>query len=232
MPLLLLLLLLSLLFLFVLASLLPMHIHTGHWDRMSSSPLSASDAYSDVHTYPTVVVAGWRIKQHNNKNIRHYRLKKKQAIGIEVEDAADAYNRCLERSRDTAGTGTGTGGGGGDGEVGVVNPSVQPPTRVLDLDGRGAATISEVRAYGDVVLRFISFEEPKQEQGKQGEEEGRGGGGEGATGFTGAFLPNFVDVGGGEGGGGAGSREDFGLQRADHIVGNVWDMLEHVSERW
>lgn len=79
------------------------------------------------------------------------------------------------------------------------------------------------------MLRFISFEETKQEKGEEeGEEEGRG---EGATGFTGAFLPNFVDVAGEEeeGGGGAGGREDFGLQRADHIVGNVWDMLEHVS---
>lgn len=100
-----------------------------------------------------------------------------------------------------------------------------------DLDGRGAATISEVRAYGDVVLRFISFEtEPGP---NHSEEEGGGGGGERearqAGGFTGAFLPNFVDVGGDGGGAGGAEREDFGLQRADHIVGNVWDMLEHVS---
>eukprot|EP00903_Cladosiphon_okamuranus_P005811 g5755.t1 len=123
-----------------------------------------------------------------------------RAIGIEVEDAADAFQQCMA-SCGTAGV--------------AANASVQPPTRVSDLDGRGAATISEVRAYGDVVLRFISFEE---EPGPKGEGEG----------FTGAFLPNFEDVGVGDGaGGGVAGREDFGLQRADHIVGNVWDMLEH-----
>ncbi|CAN0084784.1 unnamed protein product, partial [Ectocarpus sp. 12 AP-2014] len=64
-----------------------------------------------------------------------------RAIGIEVEDAAHAYEQCIERC-------------GSDGS----NASVRRPTRVTDVDGRGGATISEVRAYGDVVLRFISFE--------------------------------------------------------------------------
>lgn len=108
----------------------------------------------------------------------------------------------------------------------AASASVQPPTRVSDLDGRGAATISEVRAYGDVVLRFISFGAESGADGAK-EEEG-GGGGREAGGFTGAFLPNFVDVA--DAGGAV--REDFGLQRADHIVGNVWDMLEHVRFCW
>ncbi|CAN0364091.1 unnamed protein product, partial [Hapterophycus canaliculatus] len=126
-----------------------------------------------------------------------------QAIGIEVEDAAHAHDQCVKR-----------------GGIDSVSASVQPPTRVTDFDGRGAATISEVRAYGDVVLRFISFEpEPGPGAGAASVETGGGGDGEG---FTGAFLPNFVDVGVE-----AGVRRDFGLQRADHVVGNVWDMLEH-----
>lgn len=140
--------------------------------------------------------------------------EKKQAIGIEVEDAADAYDQCMARCG-TAGV--------------AADTSVQPPTRVADVDGRGAATISEIRAYGDVVLRFISFEAGSGPE--ESKEQGGGGGGGGvreAGGFAGAFLPNFVDVGDDNAGGGAG-REDFGLQRADHIVGNVWDMLEHVS---
>lgn len=130
---------------------------------------------------------------------------RKQAIGIEVEDAAHAYEQCIERC-------------GSDGS----SASVRRPTRVTDVDGRGGATISEVRAYGDVVLRFISFEEPESKMVGEGAVGGDADGGGRGGGFEGAFLPNFVDVQGGE------AREDFGLQRADHIVGNVWDMLEQV----
>lgn len=129
--------------------------------------------------------------------------RRKQAIGIEVEDAAHAYEQCIEHC-------------GSDGS----NASVRRPTRVTDVDGRGGATISEVRAYGDVVLRFISFEPESKMVGEGDVGGGEGGGDRG--GFEGAFLPNFVDVEGDE------AREDFGLQRADHIVGNVWDLLEQV----
>eukprot|EP00752_Nemacystus_decipiens_P018320 g16436.t1 len=131
-----------------------------------------------------------------------------KAIGIEVEDAADAYEQCMARYG-TAGI--------------AADAGIQPPTRVSDLDGRGAATISEVRAYGDVVLRFLSFEAEAapEDSIEEGVGEGRD-----VRSFTGAFLPNFVDVEDDACGGGAG-REDFGLQRADHIAGNVWDILEH-----
>lgn len=143
---------------------------------------------------------------NHSSRVRAFFFEYYQAIGIEVEDAADAYRQCMARCG-TAGV--------------AANASVQPPTRVSDLDGRGAATISEIRAYGDVVLRFISFEAESGPKDEEGEEAG---------GFTGAFLPNFVDVGvGDDAGGGVAGRENFGLQRADHIVGNVWDMLEHVS---
>lgn len=102
---------------------------------------------------------------------------------------------------------------------------MQAPSLVTDKDGRGSATISEVRAYGDVVLRFISFSEGEggvstlSEDGRGGVQEGTGD--DSAEGFSGAFLPNFEDVKGDK-------KADFGLQRADHIVGNVWDMLESV----
>eukprot|EP00904_Undaria_pinnatifida_P006365 jgi/Undpi1/2859/HiC_scaffold_14.g06236.m1 len=170
-----------------------------------------------------------------------------RAIGIEVDDAALAYEQCLSHS--------GRGGGGSGG----VSVSVQPPARVTDRDGRGSATIAEVKAYGDVVLRFISFDGHRA-----GGRGNTGAGGETAAAaklkseteagtetntasntefgntepgtdsemeadtdgaFSGAFLPNFVDVGGGEPG--AGPPQGYGLERADHIVGNVWDMLEH-----
>lgn len=76
--------------------------------------------------------------------------------------------------------------------------------------------MAEVHAYGDVVLRLISFDSCTTATG--GEAIGNAG-----REFSGNFLPNFDDVRGGQG-----PCEDFGLQRADHIVGNVWDMFETV----
>lgn len=69
-----------------------------------------------------------------------------QAIGIEVQSAREAYEQCVRH--------------GGKG--------VQPPTYVNDAEGRGGVTLSEVYVYGDVVLRFISFDIP----GGHGDEDG------------------------------------------------------------
>lgn len=54
--------------------------------------------------------------------------------GITVDDAGEAY------------------------EVATANGaiSVQPPTVLHDDSGRGSKTVSEVVAYGDCVLRFVS----------------------------------------------------------------------------
>ena len=174
-----------------------------------------------------------------------------------MDDAALAYEQCISHG----GSGSGSGGGVG----------VQPPAHVTDRDGRGSATIAEVEAYGDVVLRFISFDnengnpveagktagdrgntaavsakvkpetesetEPGLESGTKSSTESRtesnteseidsDTGPKRGGAFSGAFLPNFVDVGGFDSG--AGPPKGYGLERADHIVGNVWDMLEHV----
>lgn len=86
---------------------------------------------------------------------------------------------------------------------------VQPPTRVIDRSGRGEAVISEVKAYGDVVIRFVSFGD-----GHAGDEA-----------ISATFLPNFEDV---EQNARRVEDSNFGLQRADHIVGNVWDLVETV----
>lgn len=61
--------------------------------------------------------------------------------------------------------------------------------------------VSEIRAYGDVVLRFISRHD----------------------GFDGAFLPAYQAVAP------SSSSQDYGLERIDHAVGNVWDLLESVN---
>lgn len=122
-----------------------------------------------------------------------------QAIGIEVEDAQEAYEQCIN-----------------NGGVGV-----QLPSYVEDENKRGGVVISEVHAYGDVVLRFISF---VMHTGTEG--DGAGVTAKEGKAFSGTFLPNFHDV---EAGAAVVERGNFGLQRADHIVGNVWDMLESVS---
>ena len=108
---------------------------------------------------------------------------------------------------------------------------VLPPTKVEDEDGRGSADIAEVKLYGDVVLRLVNVQS-----------------------FTGSFLPNFHDIrstnsisskalsssinsgvskglegGMGLGGRGQGSCGRFGIDRFDHIVGNVWNLQDTLK---
>ncbi|CAM9425951.1 unnamed protein product [Phaeothamnion confervicola] len=125
-----------------------------------------------------------------------------RAIGIEVADAADAYAQCVSR--------------GGEG--------VCPPVRMTDKFGAGDATIAEVRAYGEVVLRFISFSDSSSGSG-DGSGGGDNGGGNDAA-YTGTFLPNFAAVMPPPGKGPAAAQS--GLRRLDHAVGNVWDLAERV----
>lgn len=84
--------------------------------------------------------------------------------------------------------------------------SVLPPTTIIDKSGRGSASIAEIQIYGDVVLRLVD-----------------------RTDFHGKFLPNFVDVKKGD----ESSVEvpadkvgRYGIQRFDHIVGNVFSLQE------
>jgi 4-hydroxyphenylpyruvate dioxygenase len=109
-----------------------------------------------------------------------------RAIGMEVEDAAEAYAQC-----------TANGGAG-----------VLPPT-----DLGGGVTVSEVQAYGNVVLRFLSF--------------AGGADSDSAAPFSGAFLPGFVDVP--PPAPTATWPVTYGLQRIDHAVGNVWNMAEAAA---
>jgi 4-hydroxyphenylpyruvate dioxygenase len=71
-----------------------------------------------------------------------------RAIGIRVDDARQAYE-----------TATANGAEG-----------VLPPTQLRDENGGGASVVSEIRAYGDCVLRFVSGD------------------------YQGPYLPNFEAV--------------------------------------
>jgi 4-hydroxyphenylpyruvate dioxygenase len=90
-----------------------------------------------------------------------------RAIGILVDDAATAYRSCVE-----------------SGGQGVLEPTV-----LEDQKTGTSLTIAEVRAYGDVVFRWVSGD------------------------YEGPFLPGYVSV----------DRPpiSYGLERVDHIVGNV-----------
>lgn len=99
--------------------------------------------------------------------------------GLEVDDAAKAYEQCISHGGQAA----------------------LAPVRVRSPDGKGSMVVSEVRAYGDVVLRFVSRED----------------------GFDGPFLPTYKTL--------PEPRRplDYGIQRIDHAVGNVWDLIESMD---
>lgn len=83
-------------------------------------------------------------------------------------------------------------------------PALAPTTLAAPNAPPGQhAVVAEVRAYGDVVLRFVS----------------RHGG------FDGAFLPGYRPVVPPKGV----EPLDYGLERLDHAVGNVWDLLGAVN---
>ena len=63
-----------------------------------------------------------------------------RAVGLEVEDAREAYERCVAA-----------------GGVGVLSPYAMAGTDGVDGSGGGESVwVAEVQLYGDVVLRFVS----------------------------------------------------------------------------
>lgn len=112
-----------------------------------------------------------------------------RAIGLEVEDATKAYTECIAH-----------------GGQAVLEPVRLVPAPMSGQ--RGYAVMSEVRAYGDVVLRFVSKHE----------------------GYAGSFLPAYTeeDISPLSS---TSSRKilDYGLERIDHAVGNVWELLDAVG---
>jgi 4-hydroxyphenylpyruvate dioxygenase len=106
-----------------------------------------------------------------------------RAIGIEVEDAAAAYDACIAH-----------------GGQGVTAP----------IESAAGYTVSEVAAYGDVVLRFVSP----------------------AADWAEPFLPGFQSIEQQQHQPEQSANQQAstcGLHRIDHAVGNVWDLSEAVS---
>ncbi|CAH0482329.1 unnamed protein product [Peronospora belbahrii] len=98
-----------------------------------------------------------------------------RALGIQVEDATIAYQESIR-----------------NGGIGVLEPTI-----LLDQESGQSTVLSEVKLYGDVVIRWISGD------------------------FTGPFVPGYEvcespDI-------------SIGIQRLDHCVGNVPNLLEAVK---
>eukprot|EP01128_Nolandella_sp_AFSM9_P009229 TRINITY_DN584_c0_g1_i1.p1 TRINITY_DN584_c0_g1~~TRINITY_DN584_c0_g1_i1.p1 ORF type:complete len:431 (-),score=133.31 TRINITY_DN584_c0_g1_i1:50-1318(-) len=109
-------------------------------------------------------------------------------VGIEVEDAAEAYKKS-----------TGVGEEGDGWATGVLEP-----VELKDPNG-GSVVISEIIMYGDTVLRFIQKKD----------------------GYKGVFLPGYAPVE-------DPAPLDYGIQRMDHVVGNVPDMEKTINtlKKW
>ncbi|MCL7022915.1 hypothetical protein MKW94_012146 [Papaver nudicaule] len=103
-----------------------------------------------------------------------------RAVGIEVEDAVEAFNVSVENG-------------------GMASAS---PVEI----GNGVF-ISEIKMYGDVVLRYVSFKENLN----------------GTSDYV--LLPGFEKMDELSSFRGL----DFGLKRLDHAVGNVWNLAESVA---
>lgn len=113
-----------------------------------------------------------------------------RALGLEVEDARQAYQECVA-----------------NGGQGVLEPVRLDPSPGVGQDGY--LVMSEVQAYGNVVLRFVS----------------RHGG------YAGSFLPGYQEETSTAPTTGAKAERsvDYGLERIDHAVGNVWELNEAVT---
>lgn len=98
-----------------------------------------------------------------------------RAVGVTVDDASDAFDASVSR--------------------GAI--PVTPPVELRDEETGKMQVFSEVRLYGDVVLRYISGD------------------------FAGPYLAQYMPVD---------SPELFyGINRLDHAVGNVENLLETVN---
>ncbi|RHY84900.1 hypothetical protein DYB37_011864, partial [Aphanomyces astaci] len=99
-----------------------------------------------------------------------------RAMAISVDDATVAYETAVK-----------------NGAVGVTSPKTSTDAATGEFQ-----VLSEVKLYGDVVLRFISGN------------------------YTGRFLPGYQNV--------EGPDVSIGLQRLDHAVGNVPNLMEAVND--
>lgn len=108
-----------------------------------------------------------------------------RAVAVECKDAKLAFDQSVEQG---------------------AHPVVDP-VRIESSDSRGCM-VAEVQLYDDVVLRYVSFDDPISSDTPQRQ----------------PFLPHLAPVEGK-----IATRATFGIQRIDHAVGNVPDLLQALN---
>ncbi|KAL9184755.1 hypothetical protein ACHAXT_012725 [Thalassiosira profunda] len=113
-----------------------------------------------------------------------------RAVGVEVVDAEAAFDAAV-----------------GNGAIGVLKPTV---VENFNAGGGGDCKVAEVKLYGDVVLRLISFAGSVSGASDEGAESNQ----------PAPFLPNLSPYPSYKA-----TKPTYGLARLDHTVGNVPDLL-------
>jgi 4-hydroxyphenylpyruvate dioxygenase len=159
--------------------------------KKSASVTNKIDDPSAPHCLPSFSVS----KAHSFFQTHGLAAK---AIGIEVRDTTAAYQAAVSR-----------------GAIPVLGP-----TRVETCEGQkklgvtiGGCQLAEVQLYGDVVLRFVSFDKDYGLDSK-----------EASSRVHFPFLPHLAPVTGK-----ISKRETFGIHRIDHAVGNVANLLAELT---
>ena len=116
-----------------------------------------------------------------------------RAVGIEVEDANKAYAAAVS-----------------NGAIGSMEPSVVPS--FYDKDSEKECHVAEVELYGDVVLRFVSFNGAAEKKGDDSET---------SSSQKAPFLPHLAPYPSYKS-----SKPTYGLSKIDHTVGNVPNLLK------
>ncbi|KAJ1417216.1 Glyoxalase/Bleomycin resistance protein/Dihydroxybiphenyl dioxygenase [Ochromonadaceae sp. CCMP2298] len=182
-------------------------LQSGQIRMLFTAPYDAGSGYTwSAEEGGAVPMPGYRPHDASEFFVKHGLGVR--AVAIEVEDVAAAYSTMLANNA-----------------VGVL-----PPCRVNsqgengEQGNLGYADFAEVKLYGDVVLRLVNLDH-----------------------FQGSFLPRFQDLIHVQGQGqelgqkgpvGAGSSSSisgppsvgrYGIERFDHIVGNVWKMQDTLA---
>ncbi|KAG7344626.1 4-hydroxyphenylpyruvate dioxygenase [Nitzschia inconspicua] len=132
-----------------------------------------------------------------------------RAVALQVHNATQAYQVSVT-----------------NGAVSVLEPTYIPPCRgqTVTFEGHSkACTMAEVQLYGDVVLRYISFDSPNENDNNDNDNVD-----DTTTSSSSCpFLPHLAPYSGPLSQ--RSSNSDFGIYKIDHAVGNVPNLQQAYS---
>ena len=120
-----------------------------------------------------------------------------KAVALEVHSASDSFSAAVS-----------------NGATPILSPTtIHPSSSFLkECASASSCQMAEVKLYGDVVLRFVSFDLNENAKDSTSSSDSKG-----------PFLPNYALHSNTR-------RSTYGLQRIDHAVGNVPDLLATLEE--